>query len=707
MYLKSIEMVGFKSFAERTQLVFEPGMMAIVGPNGCGKSNVSDAIRWVLGEQSPKALRGAAMTDVIFNGTDTARPLAMAEVSLTFTDCEETLGTDYHDVTVTRRVFRSGEGQYFLNRSPCRLRDIQRLFLDTGIGTSSYCVMEQGHIDLILSSRPDDRRAVFEEASGVARFKADRREALRKLDHTQANLDRADDVIRELSRQLVSLQRQAGKARRYKALRERLAALEAYLGRLRLASLDSSLASLDSSLAAKRAEEERLKADVEASATAAETLRAAIGTLETAIAAALDEAAAAKSRKAMAEERVRANRERVAELDTLFARDDAETQSAHAALALHAETLAALETEKAKTAAAAEAAAATDREKQSALAAADAKTRALRERLQQLRQEVVQLENVLARRQAELDQLEAASRSNRLRKERLLSEKDDAERAAAGFAERLASLAEEAAALEAKSVAASEALAAAEKKRQARAAALAETQRAAAVLQRSLSATQAKIDLVKGAKAAVGFPPGARKLLKDPRLAGTLADRVRAEKPFARALETALRPWLDALLCETPELALSLCGDLAKGKVGSARFLFPADGAPPVTPPGAGEPLLAHVKPAKAWAGVLSRLLSRVRVVPDAAAIPLPPAADGPDYVTRDGIFLSATGAAELFLPQADESNPLSLAEQRREWEAEAETLAAEEAEKRQAIAALEKELAASGKEASDARAAM
>ena len=236
VYLKALEMVGFKSFAERTKLVFEPGMMAIVGPNGCGKSNVSDAIRWVLGEQSPKALRGGQMTDVIFGGTDTAKPLAMAEVSLTLADCEATLGTEYNEVTVTRRVFRTGEGQYFLNKAACRLKDIQRLFMDTGLGTNSYSVMEQGRIDQILSSRPDDRREVFEEASGISKYKADKKEALRKLEHTEANLLRLGDILKEVKRQIISLQRQVGKAKRYKSLQERLRASDVWLARGKLAA---------------------------------------------------------------------------------------------------------------------------------------------------------------------------------------------------------------------------------------------------------------------------------------------------------------------------------------------------------------------------------------------------------------------------------------------------------------------------------------
>jgi chromosome segregation protein len=162
MHLQSLELFGFKSFADKTIFNFHQGITAIVGPNGCGKSNLLDAMRWVLGEQSAKSLRGGEMADVIFNGTDTRKPLGFAEVSLTLTDCATELGVDWHDVRVTRRVYRDGNSEYFLNKTLCRLRDIQNLFADTGVARSAYSMMEQGKIDLILSSRPEDRRAVFE-----------------------------------------------------------------------------------------------------------------------------------------------------------------------------------------------------------------------------------------------------------------------------------------------------------------------------------------------------------------------------------------------------------------------------------------------------------------------------------------------------------------------------------------------------------------
>lgn len=229
MYLQSLEMFGFKSFAPRTILNFHRGVTAVVGPNGCGKSNVLDAMRWVLGEQSAKALRGGEMSDVIFSGTDSRPALGMAEVSLTFAECEEQLGVEWNEVRITRRVYRDGKSEYFLNKTACRLRDIHQLFMDTGVGRSAYSIMEQGKIDLILSSRPEDRRAIFEEAAGITKYKAQKKEALRKLDHTEANLLRVQDIVKEVGRQIGSLQRQASKARRYQSVMQDLRVFDTHL----------------------------------------------------------------------------------------------------------------------------------------------------------------------------------------------------------------------------------------------------------------------------------------------------------------------------------------------------------------------------------------------------------------------------------------------------------------------------------------------
>src|SRR5688572_29451683 len=237
MYLKNLTVLGFKSFADKTSLNFQPGVTAIVGPNGCGKSNVSDAIRWVLGEQSAKALRGGEMADVIFTGTDGRKPLGMAEVSLTIGGFDQehlkAAGVDlaYNEVTITRRVFRDGNSEYFINKTGCRLKDIQQLFMGTGVGRTSYSIMAQGNITQILSSKPEDRRMIFEEAAGITKFKSQKKEALRKLESTEQNLLRVADLIREVKRQIGSLQRQAGKARRYKQLMQELQHLDTQLAR--------------------------------------------------------------------------------------------------------------------------------------------------------------------------------------------------------------------------------------------------------------------------------------------------------------------------------------------------------------------------------------------------------------------------------------------------------------------------------------------
>src|SRR6266576_2520347 len=264
MHLQSLELLGFKSFADKTILNFHEGITAVVGPNGCGKSNVLDAVRWALGEQSAKSLRGDEMADVIFNGAETRKPVGVAEVSLTFTDCAEELGIDWHDVRVTRRVYRDGNSEYLLNKTSCRLRDIQNLFADTGIGRAAYSMMEQGKIDMILSSRPEDRRVVFEEAAGVTKYKTQKREALRKLEATDANLLRIGDIIKEVKRQIGSLQRQAGKARRYQALHGDLRVLDTHYSRKQLEVLEADLAHCQAEIAHLGESEDLARAKIEA-----------------------------------------------------------------------------------------------------------------------------------------------------------------------------------------------------------------------------------------------------------------------------------------------------------------------------------------------------------------------------------------------------------------------------------------------------------
>ncbi|HQL94422.1 MAG TPA: chromosome segregation protein SMC [Candidatus Hydrogenedentes bacterium] len=261
MYFKQVELTGFKSFADRTVLPLEPGVTAVVGPNGCGKSNILDAMRWALGEQSAKALRGAHMQDVIFNGNSQRPPTGMAEVSLTFDNADAALPVDFSEVQITRRVYRSGEGEYFINKAPCRLKDIQELFMDTGVGTNAYSLIGQGKIDLVISSRPEDRRFLFEEAAGIIKYKTRKRVAMRKLESADQNMLRLGDIIAEVERQMRSLKRQVNAAIRHREITQALRELEVRNAWLQFNELSGQIADLREKLAAATDTHGKLSAD--------------------------------------------------------------------------------------------------------------------------------------------------------------------------------------------------------------------------------------------------------------------------------------------------------------------------------------------------------------------------------------------------------------------------------------------------------------
>ena len=226
MYLKRLEMQGFKSFVEKTNMEFTSGVTAVVGPNGSGKSNISDAIRWVMGEQSAKSLRGGNMQDVIFAGTQKRKPLGFAQVTLVIDNSEKKLPIDYDEVEITRRVFRSGESEYYINKASCRLKDIHELFMDTGVGRDGYSLIGQGRIAEIIGSKAEERRQIFEEAAGITKYRYRKEEAERKLAHTRDNIIRVSDIISELEIQIEPLRLQSEKAKKYLDLRERLKTLE-------------------------------------------------------------------------------------------------------------------------------------------------------------------------------------------------------------------------------------------------------------------------------------------------------------------------------------------------------------------------------------------------------------------------------------------------------------------------------------------------
>ncbi|MBN2644180.1 MAG: chromosome segregation protein SMC [Desulfuromonadaceae bacterium] len=274
MKIRRIEIIGFKSFVERTVLTFDDGITAILGPNGCGKSNVVDAIRWVMGEQNAKHLRGQAMEDVIFNGSEGRRAFGMAEVSLVFVNADDIrhpLIRDYSEVMVTRRLYRNGDSEYQINKTPCRLKDITELFMDTGVGARAYSIIEQGKIGAILHAPPEERRVLLEEAAGITKYKVRKKAAERKIEATQANLLRLDDIVGEVRRQLDSLERQARRAERFRSLRLRLKTLDVQLAGKQWRELSAALALLQQqeqqlrdSLALAEARERQMVLELEA-----------------------------------------------------------------------------------------------------------------------------------------------------------------------------------------------------------------------------------------------------------------------------------------------------------------------------------------------------------------------------------------------------------------------------------------------------------
>jgi len=248
MYLKRLEITGFKSFADRVKLDFEPGITAVVGPNGCGKSNIIDAIRWCLGEMSAKSLRSSLMMDVVFNGSGSRPPQNLSEVTLTFDNTDKRLPIDFSEVSISRRLFRSGESEYFINKAQCRLRDIRELFLDTGMGEDGYSSIEQGKVEWVLQAKPEERRELFEEAAGISKYRAHREEALRKLDRVDLDLSRLADIISVTNDQIRKLENSVNRAKTYRRIREELKTLEVSDWLSQLNNLDLDIQTTENNL---------------------------------------------------------------------------------------------------------------------------------------------------------------------------------------------------------------------------------------------------------------------------------------------------------------------------------------------------------------------------------------------------------------------------------------------------------------------------
>ncbi|MBN1794701.1 MAG: chromosome segregation protein SMC [Candidatus Omnitrophica bacterium] len=314
MYFKSLELYGFKSFAEKAKLVFEPGVTAIVGPNGCGKSNIADAIRWVLGEQSAKTLRGARMEDLIFSGTEEKEPLNMCEVSFTLDNSERFLPIDFDEVTISRKLFRSGESSYSINKTEVRLKEIQELISGTGLGAESYSFIAQGKIDSLLSSKPEERRFLFEEASGITKYKSKKKEALRKLEQTEQNLNRIADIISEVSRQIRSVERQAKKAMVYQEYFDQLKNLELDVAQHNICALDAQKSDVASKAEQEKAKQQTIAGEIVQIESQLKQLRHTCSALETQITQVNAQISAIDMEATTSYNKIALNRERVIEL---------------------------------------------------------------------------------------------------------------------------------------------------------------------------------------------------------------------------------------------------------------------------------------------------------------------------------------------------------------------------------------------------------
>ncbi len=580
MYLKSLTALGFKSFADKTTLNFLPGITAIVGPNGCGKSNVADAIRWVLGEQSAKALRGSEMADVIFNGTDTRKALSMSEVSLTIGGVDEEqlkaggVAVDFNEVTLTRRVFRDGGSEYFINKVPCRLRDIQQLFMGTGVGRASYSIMAQGHITQILSSKPEDRRLVFEEAAGITKYKAQKKESLRKLDYTEQNLLRVGDLIREVKRQIGSLQRQAGKAKRHKQLMEELRHLESQLARHHYDVLKSEIASKEAELLDAMAQSDNTAQQIEQGEIELARMRAAVSALEGEIHRSRQAGLELKSQMDRNESRIHFTEQRLKELEDQHNSALQDIAQAEERSRAATQELAALNDRLGHSSAALESYRAEMRTRQEALLGVETQLRESQENVRRVQSESFSTAQQVSRARNEINTLDLHRHGNVTRLEKLGSEGAQTGEETARLEDRLGEFARQVE----------------DEKRGVltRRGTVEDRQQRSRELQQAFQLVSQELDLTLRQQAEKrsrltlleqlelsheGFSAGAQAVLKQTRdVLGSLADKIRVPDAYVVPIEAALGQALQLALTKQSDSARTILNDLAAQKKGRASI---------------------------------------------------------------------------------------------------------------------------------------
>jgi chromosome segregation protein len=628
MYLKSLQVVGFKSFADRTIVNFAPGVTAIVGPNGCGKSNVLDSIRWVLGEQSAKALRGGEMKDVIFSGSDKRKALGMAEVSLTFSDCEKQLGIEYNEMTITRRIFRDGQSEYEMNKTPCRLRDIHQLFMDTGIGRSAYSIMEQGKIDMILSSRPEDRRAIFEEAAGITKYKSQKREALRKLEHTESNLVRIADIIREVKRQIGSLQRQAGKARRYREGLEALSSLESKLARHQFDIFQTEINRLQEEVSSTKSRQDEMTVQLETEEGELREARKNLETVEARINQLRNEHNLAINASERSEQRRQTNIARVTEFTDLRERCIVEVSGTQEKIKAQEEQLQYLNTQLEQSAAnrkAAEEAYEAQREEVQMLNARISAAEAERAEQEEI---VLKLEGNLNSARNQLAALELQQKNFLFRVENLRTEIAGIESKRNQAREQLQSQANQVAASEEQLAASRSSLQELRSEEESAQTAVKESEAAQKTASGKLQSLKARKDaLVQLASSHAGSTPGAQTILNavskgelTAALQGTLSDHIQVQAGYEAPIALLLGEAINALVVADRQSVESIIEKLKSGKNSQCQLaaLDLGRAVPPAT--SAPTHALKFIQHPEAIEALLASMLADCHIVDSLAA---------------------------------------------------------------------------------------
>ncbi len=733
MRLKRVEMIGFKSFMDRTVLDFRDGITCVLGPNGCGKSNVVDAVRWVLGEQSAKQLRGEKMEDVIFKGTRRRKPMSSAEVSLVFDNTAQRLNLPYAEVAVTRRVSRAGTSDYFLNKTPCRLKDIRDLFYDTGVGNNAYSVIEQEIVGQVLDPSEDKVRTILEEGSGIVRYKVKRKEALRKLDLTERDLLRVEDIIEEIGRQVRSLARQVGKARRHQRLYGEVKALEfvrAHMKRQQLQAELDTLRDKDQELRAEGsgddAEASRIESQVSQlrpeldgledrrreKAQALSEVESQLNRIEGELLVLQEKIASGQRRR----EEISAEMERGGSRATQLREEQEQAEVEHAAVV---ERL---------------------REREAGVKAREAAAQEVGATFEQARRELAQAQQMsLGFLRQEADQKQDITAAET--KLEALRQQEDRLRQTQGESEqRLQTLREQLTDIESQVEAKHREI---DEKQQALVTVESEVKTSDEQLQQCSQLRNAASDelarvesrhemALKLAEDYEGYRAGAATLLKDEqlkgRVKGAMAERLKVEPDYAAAFELLFGEDADALLVDAVGDARDLAQRLVDEELGLASFVADLGRSSNQPLDDSGVPGRAATDLVQVDAeaqGVLSRWLSRVRVVEtsrEAVDGVLEYAGRGFSFLSRDGLYLRHDGlvrggsgarrALSLFgrrdqveqLAEEVQRRRSLLAEREREEQAHREALRVarervtevqrELSESRQAAAALQQQLA-------------